>query len=101
MAALSILWTGDGDLDGPSKKNCIICFIESPLKIMKYAFYFILKALFVLKILRFLSQLLVNMENGLIRKIRLTSKVMTSQPGLQTITNSYKKHIAQYLTKQK
>ena len=25
----------------PSKKICIICFIESPLKIMKNAFYFI------------------------------------------------------------
>ena len=25
-------------------------------------------------------------KNGLIRKIRLTSKFMTSQPGLQTIT---------------
>ena len=27
-----------------SKKNCVICFIESPLKIMKNAFYFILKS---------------------------------------------------------
>ena len=32
-----------------SKKKCVICFIESPLKLMKNAFYFILKALFVLK----------------------------------------------------
>ena len=39
----------------PSKKNCVICFIESPLKMMKNAFYFILKALFVLKIFKFLS----------------------------------------------
>ena len=28
----------------PSKKIYIICFIESPLKMMKNAFYFILKA---------------------------------------------------------
>ena len=28
----------------PSKKNCFICFDESPLKMMKNAFYFILKA---------------------------------------------------------
>ena len=35
------------------KKNCVICLIESPLKIMKNAFYFILKALFVLKIFKF------------------------------------------------
>ena len=34
----------------PSKNVCSICLIESPLKVMKNAFYFILKALFVLKI---------------------------------------------------
>ena len=39
----------------PSKKNCVICFIESPLKMMKNDFYFILKALFVLEIFKFLS----------------------------------------------
>ena len=39
----------------PSKKKCVISFIESPLKLMKNAFYFILKALFVLKISKFLS----------------------------------------------
>ena len=42
----------------PSKKTCALCFIESPLKIMKIAFYFILKALFVLKIFKSLSWLL-------------------------------------------
>ena len=41
-----------------SKKNCVICFIEGPLKMMMNAFYFILKAL---------------------------SKFMTSQPGEQTV----------------
>ena len=41
----------------PHLKNCVICFIESPLKVMKNAFYFILKALFSLKILEFLSWL--------------------------------------------
>ena len=40
----------------PSKKNCVICVIERPLKMMKNAFYFILKALFVLKIFKFMSQ---------------------------------------------
>ena len=38
----------------PSKKNCVNCFIVSPIKVMKNAFYSILKALFVLKILKFL-----------------------------------------------
>ena len=37
---------------GLSPKQCVICFIESLLKMMKIAFYFILKALFVLKILK-------------------------------------------------
>ena len=40
----------------PSKKICVICLIESPLKMLKNAFYFILKALFVLKIFKFLSR---------------------------------------------
>ena len=40
----------------PSKKNCFICFNESSLKMMKNAFYFILKALFVFKIFIFLSR---------------------------------------------
>ena len=39
------------------QKNCDICFIKSPLKMLKNAFYFILKALFVLKIFKFLSRL--------------------------------------------
>ena len=38
----------------PSKKG-VVCFIESHLKVMKNAFYFILKALFFLKIFKFLS----------------------------------------------
>ena len=39
----------------PSEKNYVTCFIESPLKMMKNAFYLILKAVFVLKIFKFLS----------------------------------------------
>ena len=38
----------------PLKKDCVICLIESPLKMMKNAFYFILKALFDLKIFKYL-----------------------------------------------
>ena len=37
------------------EKYLFICFNKSPLKMMKNAFYFILKALFVLKIFKFLS----------------------------------------------
>ena len=54
---------------------------------IKNAFYFILKALFVLKIFIFLSQLFDHVEkNSLIRKIRIVLKFMTSQPGKQAIT---------------
>ena len=42
----------------PSKKKFwVICFIESSLKVTKNAFYFILRALLVLKISKFLSRL--------------------------------------------
>ena len=53
---------------------------------MKNAFCLILKALFVLKIfLVFVTTFWSCRKNGLIRKIRLTLRFMTSQPGLQTI----------------
>ena len=64
------------------RKICIICFIESSLKLIKNAFYFIVKALFFLKIFKFLSCFSWSCRrNNLIRKVRLTSKFMTSQPG--------------------
>ena len=47
---------------------------ESPLKLMKTGFCFILKAIFVLKIFKF-------------GKIRLISKLITSQPGKQAVAN--------------
>ena len=43
-------------------KICFICFDDSPSKMMKNAFYFILKALFVLKIFKFLSWLFGHVE---------------------------------------
>ena len=53
---------------------------------MKNALYFSLKALFVLRIFKFLSRLFGHAEKtGLIRNMRLTSKFMMSQPGLKTI----------------
>ena len=54
---------------------------ESPLKMIKSAFYFTSKALSVLKIFKFLSSYLVMYQNGLIKKIRLISNFMTLQPG--------------------
>ena len=48
---------------------------------MKNTFYFILKALFILKIFKFLSWDFGHVENSLIRHRRLISKFMMSQPG--------------------
>ena len=41
----------------PSKKVCFLSPTESPLNLMKNGFNFILKAFFVLKICKFLSQI--------------------------------------------
>ena len=54
-------------------------FNETPSKIMENAFYFILKALFVLEILLFLSQLFGCVKNWFDKKPWLISKFMTSQ----------------------
>ena len=47
------------------KKIIFICFNENPLKMMKNAFYVILKALFVIKIFQFLSQPFGHVEKWL------------------------------------
>ena len=43
----------------PPRKDCVISFNETPLKIMKNTFYFVLKALFILKIFKFYHDFLV------------------------------------------
>ena len=59
---------------------------ESSLKMIKNAFYFISKAYLVLKILfSFCFEFLVMCKNDLIRKIRLISKFIRSQPAKQAI----------------
>ena len=52
---------------------------------MKNTIYIMLKALFVRKIFTFCPELLVIKEHGLIRKLRLISKIMTSETGQQII----------------
>ena len=69
----------------PSRRAGFISFNESPLKMMKNVFYFTSKTLSILKYLSFFLDFLVFYQNGLIRKIRLISKFMTSQPGKQTM----------------
>ena len=48
----------------PSKTYCFICFIESPLKVMKNVSYLISKTLFVHKIYLFLSRLFGHVEKA-------------------------------------
>ena len=48
--------------DSHLQKFFFICFNDSPSKMMKNAFYFILKALFVLKIFKFLSWVFGHVE---------------------------------------
>ena len=59
-----------------------------PSKVTRNPFYFTLKIIFVLEILKFLCWLFGHVEEGLIRKPRLISKFMTSHNG-QSITAMY------------
>ena len=54
---------------------------ESPLKMMENAFYFTSKALFVLKIFKFLSSLFGHVSQRLDQKDKVNFKFITSQPG--------------------
>ena len=70
----------------PSKKNRVIFLIESPLKMKKKSFLFHLKSSFRSQDIQVVVTTFWSCrKNGLIRKIRLTSKLMTSQTGLQII----------------
>ena len=55
LTSLKTLKSYSLEPDSGLPKKIVICFIESPLKMIKNAFYFILKALFVLKMFKFLS----------------------------------------------
>ena len=69
---------------------------ESPLKGMEKTFYFTLKALFVLKILKFLSSHFGHLENWLDHKDKVNFKIYDITAWL---TNNCNTHIAQYLKK--
>ena len=57
---------------------------ESPLKLMKSAFYFASKAFPLSRYLSFCLDFFVLYQNGLVKKIRLISNFLTSQTGKQT-----------------
>ena len=87
-AKLKTLWCGStpmflklkSDSHLPPKKNLFASMIA--FKNDEKCFLFHLKALFVLTIFKFLSlSFWLSRKNDLIRKIRLISKFMTSQPG--------------------
>ena len=58
----------------------ILLAAGSPLKMMKNAFYFMPKALFVLKIFKFLSWLFGHLAKLLDKKDKVNFSFMTSQP---------------------
>ena len=72
-------------LKGPFLGLRQFLLIESPLKMMKNAFHFIWKALFIFEIFTFFSWLFGYVVKRLDKKLRLISKFMTSQTGQQMI----------------
>ena len=74
----------------------IIYFNDSPLKMMKNAFYFILKALFGLKIYKFFSWLFGHVEKWLHQKDKVNFTIYDVTTWL---TNNPNTHIARYPTK--
>ena len=57
------------------KKKGFICFNANPLKMMKNVFYFIIKALFVLKIFKFLSYSFVMFKKPRDQKDKVNFKI--------------------------
>ena len=79
------------------KKNDFTCFGESPISMVKNAFYFILKAFFVT--FQLLLWLFGNVEKTSWLKInKVNFKIYDVTPWL---TNNYKTYVAQYLTKER
>ena len=70
------------------KKNCVFCLIEKCFLNLKSSFL-------SQDILVFVTTFWSCRTNGLTRKIRSTSKFMTSQPGLQTIAIGILSNISQ------
>ena len=79
----------------PSKK---VDFIESPLKMMKNAFYFILKALFVVKIFNFCPDFFGHVGKWLDKKTEIIFKIYDV---INWKANNYHTLIAPYLKKQR
>ena len=75
----------------PSKKVAFICFNENPFKMMINASYFMLKALFILKIFIFLSWLFGYVEKRFDKKGKVDFKIYEVT---DLTTDNYNTHIA-------
>ena len=82
----------------PSKKFPFTYFNESPFKLTKNVFYFMLKSLFVLEIFTFLSWLFGNVEKKLDKTAMVNFKIYDVA---DWTTNSLNTHVAQYLKKKR
>ena len=76
----------------PSKKIVFICFNKNPLKKMKNAFCFMLKAHFVIEIFKFLSWHFGYVEKWLDKKAKIYDIT-------DWTANNYNTYIVQYLKK--
>ena len=72
--------------------------IEIPLKMVKNAFYFMLKPFFVLEIFTFLDWLFGYVEKGFDKKAMVNFKI---NDVTVWINNNYNMHITRYLKKQR
>ena len=70
----------------PSKKVSFVCSNGRPLKMMKNAFYFILKALSILKIFKFLPKLFGQIGKRASKKAMNNFKIYASHSGQQITT---------------
>ena len=77
------------------QKNCVICLIESPLKMMKNVFYFVLKSFFVLNVFKFCHDILAMYE----KQLDLKDSQLQNHDVTTWFTNNFNTHIAQDLTK--
>ena len=84
-----------GSLSGLRQFLTIFIF-ESPSKMIENAFYFMLKALFVLEIFTHLSYLFGYVEKRLDKKAMVNFKIYYVT---EWTTNNYNTHITQYLKK--
>ena len=79
-----------------SKKVVFICFNKSPLKVLKHAFYFMSKALFVLEISTFLYWLFGHIEKRPEKKTKVNFKTYDVTGWA---TNNYNTFLVKYLIK--